>query len=276
MEKYIQMFKENPLSFLKEVYLLKVQPELYKNIIQFAIDNNLNVKFSQKVYHYLYQLTELPKCKTCEMEIPTFNTATTGYNKFCSTKCSKLSKETTSKYKETLLSKYGTTDLLNSKESQDKIKENNLRKLGVEHHTKSSSWQDSQKEKNLELYGIEHHFQSEDVKSKIKSTNLEKIGVDHHSKTEEFKSNMKLNTPEVQESAKETLLRKYGYDNPRTTRLLLDNLLKAKLELHDYDIDTDTYDLKCQKGHSFKMTRFEYEERVKNNTLHICPTCKKY
>ena len=104
MEKYIQMFKENKSGSLsKEVNLSKVQPELYKNIIDWAMQHEFNVSFKEKVYLYLFQHISIPKCKTCGINTPTFFTTTQGYKTFCSNKCTRNHDDTINKCKETLL-----------------------------------------------------------------------------------------------------------------------------------------------------------------------------
>lgn len=66
---------------------------------------------------------------------------------------------------------------------------------------------------NLEKYGVENPFQSEEIKDKIKATNLEKYGCEYNSQNKEIRE-------KAEKSKKETMLKRYGVDNPSKCRIL--------------------------------------------------------
>jgi len=86
-EELIQLRENNSKTF---VGTLKAHyQEDLKKILEYNIKNNLiYYSISQALYNYVYDITELPKCKTCGKEIFSFGgNKKWKYQDFCSNKC---------------------------------------------------------------------------------------------------------------------------------------------------------------------------------------------
>ena len=106
-----------------------------------------------------YNISKRHKCPICN-KYTKFNRH--NYNKFCSVKCSRNSKETQYKQKQTTLKKYGVENVMYSDVIKDKMKNTFISK-----------------------YGVDNPFKSNIIKEKIKQTNLERYGVDCYLKTKD-------------------------------------------------------------------------------------------
>lgn len=127
-----------------------------------------------------------------------------------------------SKYKQTMLSKYGVIVPIHNLEIKNKILQTNilkygysccffnidikqkciktcLEKYGVDNSLKSDTVRQKIKSKCLEKYGVDNCLKSDIVRQKIKSKCLEKYGVDNYMSTDEFRS-----------KSRDTQLEKYG------------------------------------------------------------------
>lgn len=132
-----------------------------------------------------------------------------GYRVHCSKKCSTLDSNVQNKKNNTLITKYGTTNIYEREDVKEqalkKRKQTTKDRFGVESvfqlksvqqkaqknsHTKEAM--EKQKQTNLIKYGVENVFQSEEVRQKMSQYNY---------------------TPEVVERRKQTNLKKYGVEN---------------------------------------------------------------
>jgi hypothetical protein len=243
-QEVIDLFKNNTSGTLaKPNYLQKQYPELYNNIIEWSERFNLELIFSQKIYHYIHRMEKQPLCRTCNKVVPNFMSVNIGYKDYCCNSCAKLHPDTKAKLDNTLLNKYGTTDVLNSKENIEKKKQSMLERYGVDNYSKTEEFKQKQISYNQEKYGVDYTFQLDSVKEKIKETNFEKRGVTHHSKTDVFKSNLQFNTTEAQNKAKKTLLERYGVDNPMKSSLIVQRAQNTNKEKYGVSSPSQNLDI---------------------------------
>jgi hypothetical protein len=126
-----------------------------------------NANFSEKIYCYLHDIQEKPKCNKCFSELK-FNQNIKAYKKYCSIRCSLSSKESKEKRKQTNLKKYGTETPCENQEIQSRVLETKKKKYG------SSSYNNRQKaqETCIEKYGAEHYKKSKQYQESLKDHQL--------------------------------------------------------------------------------------------------------
>lgn len=156
----------------KEKWLINNHVDLYNEIISFS-KHIKDIVFKQRVYLYINQLSELPKCE-CGKQLKFKKSLKEGYGKYCSVKCTNQSKEHKERVKKTNNLKYGGNAPISSKKVKDKIANTNKKKYGVENIFENI---DYIKQKTIEKYGIEHISKLNSTKEKIAETNKEKYGV---------------------------------------------------------------------------------------------------
>ena len=143
-------------------FLNKKYPEL-KNI-------------SEKLYWYTWNLTKHPKCPVCDKPVKFINFSS-GYQKYCSKKCSNSSLDKQNKTKQTCLKKYGVENPRQSQLIKNKATQTYLKKYGVENPSQNNKIKEKIKQSNINKYGVEYIGQVDVIKDKIKQTCLEKYGV---------------------------------------------------------------------------------------------------
>lgn len=101
-----------------------------------------DISLREKMYLYLNNMDEVPRCKCCESKVKFYSFAR-GFAKFCGSKCSNkynakygneniFSKdETKRKIKQTLINRYGVDTPMHNPESVQKIKDAKIIKYGV-------------------------------------------------------------------------------------------------------------------------------------------------
>lgn len=103
---------------------------------------------------------------------------------------------TTQKAQESLIKKYGTSNIRELDFVNKKIAKTNLAKYGCENPFSNDAVKEKIRNANIEKYGVPIPTQSEDIQNKLKNTLLEKYGVDNYSKTSMFRELMrKENNP---------------------------------------------------------------------------------
>ncbi|MFW6219260.1 MAG: DUF7487 domain-containing protein [bacterium] len=205
--KYIEWFLLNNKngSKTREKSVEKNHPDLYEEIIKYNEKYKFgDIHFTQKLYNYLYDITEIPKCLSCGKEIKWINRFSEGYGKTCSYKCSlniNLNKikekhgvehysqtdEWKEKYKKTSLEKYGEEHIFKTQIFKDNLKTKMKEKHGVEYYSQTDEWNKKYKKTSLEKYGEEHIFKTDKAKIKLKNTITEKYGYDSIMNVPEFK-----------------------------------------------------------------------------------------
>jgi len=146
-----------------------------------------DLSFTQKLYHYLYDIVEIPKCENCGNEIKWRNRFSEGYLKYCSKKCKNESKSRIERMKKTNISKYGVYSVLMVDSIKEKRKETIKKRFGVENIFENNEIKEKTKQTNLIKYGAEFPSQSDFIKNKIKENNLKKYGVEWYSQSSSLK-----------------------------------------------------------------------------------------
>ncbi len=221
----------------KECAIKKFNYSLYKKI------NDYNIKFSNitwacKVYNYLHNIVEFPKCPECG-NILEFHKIHSGYRKYCSIKCSANSIEIKNKRDSTIMQLYGV----------DNISQNSMIK-------------NKKKETSNKHYGVDSYLLTIEGKNKMKEILIKKFGVDNISKNESIKQKKILTFK--QNENKNNLKLKIKY-----SKLL--NIAADDIEYH-----SNVFTIKnCCKNHSEFKIKYNnlYERLVRCKFENICTIC---
>jgi hypothetical protein len=228
-----------------------------------CINKNYQIKITQRLYHLICNINEIPKCLCCDNLVEFLNKT---YRIYCSNKCktagedykkrsekgrqTKKKKYGNEKYnnseknKQTNLERYGVDCTWKSKKIRNKGKQTKKEKYGDENY---SNWKKG-KQTCLEKYGVESNLWIKEIRDNIIKNNLKKYGVEHHTQSSNYQqpfNNKKYHLP----SGK--IITIQGYEN-----LALDLLLKTYNE----------EDLVIGKSNIFKqLGKLEY---TYNNKTH--------
>lgn len=159
----------------REDFLKKNYRDIFDNINLFVEKNKLNndLPFKEKIFLFIHNIVEQPKCGNCGKELKFKKSLKEGYGSYCSIKCNNQSKEQREKIKNTFTKKYGGHPM-KDKKIKNKVRETNLKKYGVENIFKDNEYI---KTKTIEKLGVPNPNMLETTVNKTKKTNLEKYGV---------------------------------------------------------------------------------------------------
>ena len=132
-KKYLDFFLDNPSGWKTVEKKLKNYDELlvYK-ILEYCETEKLSLlSFKNKIWHFIYEVKNIPKCQYCNEELKFGRSIREGYNKYCSVTCCNKSEKHITDSNETSIMKYGGIGM-SSKKISDKVKKTNLKKYGVE------------------------------------------------------------------------------------------------------------------------------------------------
>lgn len=118
------------LDYAFEKTIKKYYPNIHDSIIKENIDKN--IKWNNKLYNYVYNVKDQPKCLHCNSNETKFVNFKVGYRDYCSLKCASIADETTEKKKKTNLKKYGVDSYTKTSEFKNKIKKTIRNKYGVD------------------------------------------------------------------------------------------------------------------------------------------------
>lgn len=151
-----------------ERWLKSNNNSLYNQILKWCdmIDVIGSIEFKRKVYHYIYKLTNIPKCKTCKGPVK-YIRIRDGYQSYCSDSCVKKSDE----YREKWLNTW--KDNNSDGKSIEKRKQTLEKKYGSEY---DKIIQKNREKAMLEKHGVKNSFQMLKIKEKRKDTLKEKYG----------------------------------------------------------------------------------------------------
>lgn len=170
-------------------YLKKRYPDFFNFLNEKFKD--MDMKFSEKIYRYFYNINEDPKCVICGKPVK-YRNFTFGYSRYCGPACSSKDPQTREKRKNTLINRYGSSTYNN---------------------------RDKACKTCQEIYGCDNPFQAEMVKDKIKSTINERYGVDYPSQS-----------AEIQKTREENTMKKYGVRHHMMLEEVRDKVLRAGLD----------------------------------------------
>ena len=112
---------------------LRSYPELKAQIFSLTLFLPDKANTSQRIYHIINDLFEVPVCKSCGNTVSFWNFYD-GYRIFCkNVKCSGNDTTVKNKRKETTKKLFGVENVFASKEIQEKIKQHNIDEHGVEY-----------------------------------------------------------------------------------------------------------------------------------------------
>ena len=164
-----------------EKWLSNNHPQLYQKIIDYSINISLELTFKEKIWFYYNNLSERPKCLTCNSGLKFRNRFDNPYGEFCSLKCINGNKlEMVKRQKETFQKKYGIDFYPQHKDFMTKQKETKLIKFGDENYNNL----EKNRKTRVEKYGDKNYNNFE----KYKQTCLEKYGNENYSKTNNYKN----------------------------------------------------------------------------------------
>jgi len=191
---YYKFFTEDNRTGQKsrEKYLKKNYSNLYNIIMEYSMNNSLNIPFKEKIYHFLNKTKSIPKCLECGKNNNYYN-INLGYSKFCSNKCAKTSPIPVERQKECWKQK---TD----KEINDFIFKRNK----TYEYKYGENWlktiQNNRLNNVFEKYGVENVFELSSIKIKRKKTLKEKYGDENFNNKEKTKSTRIKNGTQINDS----------------------------------------------------------------------------
>lgn len=156
------------------------------------------IKFQEKIYWYINDIKDYPKCKNCGNSVK-FLSILKGYRDYCCSKCSNSSIQKIGKTKQTCLERYGGNAPACSNIIKEKTKQTCSERYGSVEESYKIRMKKS-KQTCLERYGCECVGLIPEAKEKAKQTNLERYG------------GTGFQSQELNKKAKQTCLERY--DNP--------------------------------------------------------------
>lgn len=195
-------------------------PELYQEYLNTEFPDNLkDLPFKQKLWHFLNDTYEVPRCKNCGQPVGfSTNRKLWGYRTYCTGACSMHDPEVQSKLDNTKLERYGDKNYNNSKKQQETVKTMYGEDWWVKQHNKSAK---TRREKNNGQY-----FSTETLQ-KIADTNFERYGVPQYAKTKAFSKLMNDNYDSIRDKSNKTKLQNNSFNTSKIeeqfTKWLTDN-----------------------------------------------------
>jgi len=234
------MTLEEKLKILKKptLFIQKNHPELVQELKDFCLKYNIlhsPKTFKQVVYHFVNNLTEMPRCENCGGSNVTFDTPSVGYKRFCSKKCSATSSTTRQTCINTIEKRYGKglVNVSQISEVREKVENTNLDRIGVRRPAQSKEVQQKMGSTNLIRFGTANASQSEQIKKKI-SINIRRT--------------LEIDGENIRRKKDDTMIKRYGIINSVHMRknnreskyevLLCEKLegKKEKIKFKEFDI----------------------------------------
>ena len=156
-----------------ERYLKKNYFDLYNEIINYS-EHISELPLKQRIWHYIYDVKNIPCCNNCGDELKFGRSLNEGYGLYCSIDCTNKSGEHIEKVRQTNNVKYGGNSPISSNEIKDKISKTNIEKYGVDNIFKDNQYI---QDKIFEKHGVNSMNKLPEVKQKRLNTNIERYGV---------------------------------------------------------------------------------------------------
>jgi len=282
----------------REHYIKKHHQKIYNNIIKFKNELEIELNsFSQLLFHFVYDIKEIPKCKICDKNVNFYN-YNRGYKIYCSRKCSmndiEVIKKRNKKSIKTNIKKYGVDNPMKNKEIVNKMIQTNKDNHNGIFTLSNKEFREKIKLHNKKKYNKEYYFQTDEFFEKKLKTCLQKYNIDNYTKISEIKNKSK-NTKKKKyndknynnrKKSEQTCLKKYGKKHhmiyKKENNLLQDfysnlslkyyqNIITNKYKI--IDINNNNIELihsECNK--TFKINKQLLYLRNKFN-LEICTHC---
>ncbi len=263
---------------IKESWVKSHYPIDYSNIEVFCQEKKLNSNvFSQKVYHYLFNLNTIPICSKCNIKNKRYKGFNLGYDEFCSKSCSSSS---------------------SFKSRYEKRLSSTMKKHGVAHTTQLESVKRKMRETHMVNFGVEYASQSPEILRKMKDTNKERYGVEFPMQNKSIykRSLVKINAtnlvnnPEIRDKIKNNSLVRRGCEwpiqSPEVRNKIRDSKIKSvSTKIQDLYQDSDEveflgYDgvsrFKCKScDQYFSISSSLLYQRYIKHKITICTNCNK-
>lgn len=245
---YIEFFIENNKSGnkTKEIYLKKNYIELHNKIINHCNNELKDLPFKEKVWCFINNIKEKPKCKNCNKVLKFKRSLKEGYGVYCSIKCANTCEDRKVDIINTNFNKFGSKSPLTNNIIKNKSKKTLKEKYGVDNIFKNTEYI---KEKTIKKHNVEHISKLNKVKEKRKKTNLEKYNVSTPLKLDRVKN--------------------------RRNKLKYCNFEK---KYNDYDFINNIGNeliIKCKKcNENYNIDRTLFRYRVENN-VNPCTKCNR-
>lgn len=216
-----QLTDAYPKNYASMIFKNTSYSNIKSAIIEFSKDKLSSncYSFKTKIYWFLNNITEFPKCKVCGKLLigKNIKNIRDGYDShFCSIKCKYV--QTKQSIKESMLKKYNVENPFQLKSVKQKLAENLQYKLEAERKTK------------LERYGNQHYnnrkqalatLQKNGIKifnpEKSKQTKLNKYNDPYYNNSlkniETKRLHHSFNTSQLEETCYKILSKKYGADD---------------------------------------------------------------
>jgi hypothetical protein len=271
-KKYI-----NSVDFPYEKSIKKRFINVYNVIIE---ESDVNLRWSNKLYNYIHNITKQPKCIHCEKKETKYVNYTEGYREYCSIQCSSKSNKTILKRKDTCLDKYGEISYSNTSEFKKKVIITNREKYGVDYVSQNTKIREKQLKTNLEKYHNKSPLANSDIREKIKQTFINKHGVEHPSQVEYIKNKTKDSI-----KSKYDIHPIHGKDSNKKLKIYHSNrnfntiINKSDIKLENLIYDNGEYTIVnyCDIHDNFTITYNQLYNRIKYGLRkrQICTSCNK-
>lgn len=247
---------------LRDKYFIKYHNEIFMSIQNYSSKIS-DLKFKQKVWHWVNDIDSYVLCKCGERVSTTMNWQE-GYKKFCSAKCSANDKTTRENAKKTLIEKYGVEHYSKTKDYVEKVKKTSMEKWGVDNYSKTKDFVEKSKKTYMSNWGVDSYTKTKEYLDKYKETCIRKWGVDHYVKTDEFK-----------EKFKEKIQEKWGANHPYQSdiwRIKNFEISKNEFYIKYLGDSKNLFNCDCGENHQFEIKTDDYYGRKKSNNK-LCTVC---
>lgn len=162
----------NHSSKSKKGWLIRHYFDLYE-IINNSYSNE--IPFIEKIWLYINNHTEVPKCPVCGKLANFRSKLALGYSTYCSKKCMDKSTTVKSNRKKTMIKNFGVEHALQSELLMNKMKDTIKNRFRVDNVSNCKSIIDKKNDNNYIKYGVKNVFQLIDVQKTIKDISVNKF-----------------------------------------------------------------------------------------------------
>lgn len=240
------------------------------NKLSSNIARMVNIEKGERKLAEFYANNPQPKCKnpSCDelcYKVPRY----WKWSQYCCKECKdqassmfkvkqseEQKKATSSKRKQTIMTRYGVEHTSHLTEVKEKSKKTMMERYGVEFSGQSSEIQEKRVQTNIERYGVIHPSQSPYVIQKQKDTMIERYGVEHALQVPHIQAKLKQTNmdrygvefsgglPEFKEKGRDTMLSRYGVEHTAQLPHVIAKRHQTLIDMHggpshDYTNYTD-------------------------------------
>jgi len=257
----------------KEYILKKIDSLLYEKVINFNVND---ISWNQKVYNYVNEIREIPKC-LCGNCLK-FLSFKAGYRKYCSCRCATNSDEFKARKENTLLERYGVKNPSQSPIIQSRKEETSLKNYGVTCPLKSDIIKKRIVQTNNDRWGVDNVSQSDIIAEKKRLTNQKNHNVDYS-----------FQSTETKKKISKVIKEKYGVDyyvQSKDCKLHVKNSINSnkikfwanhlQIKNDDIIINDINFTIKnlCKIHNEFEISRYNLYNRTLNDRIeNICTIC---